>query len=166
MSRGPRKGVTGLLHDGCNRFITRSNSGVGTHMENSQCRRLHAKPMETPSTSQRKRTKQPNSKDKPTKQAFHFFLHSLWYGGHTYHVPGEVPDIYAEQKLVLLDSRYPDYTAVRKRRRRYNRATATISQHVPPLCRKLADIVSIPSERHPDAERHRRVNSVVSALCG
>ena len=45
------------------------------------------------------------------------------------------------------------------------RATATISQHVPPLCAILADVVSTPSERrqHPDAERARRVQSIVSS---
>ena len=46
------------------------------------------------------------------------------------------------------------------------RAKATISQHVPPLRAQLADVVSTPSERrrHRDAERARRVQSIVSAL--
>ena len=46
-----------------------------------------------------------------------------------------------------------------------HRATATIAQHVPPLRVQLADAVSTPTERrwHPDAERARRVESIVSA---
>ena len=56
--------MIGSLHDGRNRIITRSNkavirrnSGVGTHMENPQCRRLHAKTMETPSHLSEKKNK-------------------------------------------------------------------------------------------------------------
>ena len=55
-SREPREEGIGLLHDGCNRLIsrnnravTRSSSGVGTNTENRQCRPLHAGLMETPS---------------------------------------------------------------------------------------------------------------------
>ena len=50
--------------------------------------------------------------------------------------------------------------------RSWNRATATISQHVPPLRAQLADVVSTPSERrqHPNKGRARRVQRIVSAL--
>ena len=50
--------------------------------------------------------------------------------------------------------------------RRRNRVAATIARHVPPLRAQLADAVSTSSERrrHPDAERARRVEIIVSAL--
>ena len=54
----------------------------------------------------------------------------------------------------------------RKRWRRYNRATATIAQHVPPLRAQLAGAVSTPSERrrHTDSKPTGLVEIIVSAL--
>ena len=48
---------------------------------------------------------------------------------------------------------------------RYNRTTATIAQHVPPLRAQLGDVAPTLREKrlHRDAERSRRVESIVSA---
>ena len=66
--------------------------------------------------------------------------------------------------VVVYRRRYPDRTRTKKQ---LTPSTATIAQHMPPLRAQLADAtVSTPSERrqHPDSERARRVESIVSAL--
>ena len=89
------------------------------------------------------------------------------YNMNSTYIPGIMQQLLAVLNSTVYSSMCPDRTRYKEKRvRRLNRATATIAQHVPSLRAQLTDAVSTRSERrrHPDAERARRAESIVSAL--
>ena len=83
----------------------------------------------------------------------------------------QVPRSYCcTKKVTLLESSYSHHVPACPSTCRFcargNRAMATISQHVPPVCAQLADVVTTPSvrRRHPNAGRARRVESIMPTL--